>query len=96
MADVLERIGERRRGRAVTDGMPRSRLIPAGGGQYDPHVWFDVELWKGGARVRDTLAAADPVHATGYRSRAAAYLEELTPSTPRCGGRARPFPRRCA
>jgi manganese/zinc/iron transport system substrate-binding protein len=78
MADVLERIGERRLTRAVTDGMPRSRLIPAGGGQYDPHVWFDVELWKGAVReVRDTLAAADPAHATGYRSRAAAYLEEL-------------------
>jgi manganese/zinc/iron transport system substrate-binding protein len=78
MADVLERIGERRLTRAVTDGIPRSRLIPAGGGQYDPHVWFDVELWKGAVReVRDTLAAADPAHAAGYRRRAAAYLEEL-------------------
>ena len=78
MADVLERIGERRLTRAVTDGIPRSRLIPAGTGQYDPHVWFDVELWKGAVReIRDTLAAADPAHAAGYRSRAAAYLAEL-------------------
>jgi manganese/zinc/iron transport system substrate-binding protein len=78
MADVLERIGERRLTRAVTDGIPRSRLIPAGGGQFDPHVWFDVELWKGAVReVRDTLAAADPAHASAYRTRAAAYLEEL-------------------
>ena len=78
MADVLERIGERRLTRAVTDGIPRSRLIGVGGGQYDPHVWFDVELWKGAVReVRDTLAAADPAHADGYRSRAAAYLAEL-------------------
>jgi manganese/zinc/iron transport system substrate-binding protein len=78
MADVLERIGERRLTRAVTDGIPRSRLISVGAGQHDPHVWFDVELWKGAVReVRDTLAAADPAHADGYRARAAAYLAEL-------------------
>lgn len=78
MADVLERIGERRLTRAVTDGIPRSRLLSVGAGQYDPHVWFDVDLWKGAVReVRDTLAAADPAHAAGYRARAAAYLAEL-------------------
>jgi manganese/zinc/iron transport system substrate-binding protein len=78
MADVLERIGERRLTRAVTDGIPRSRLISVGAGQYDPHVWFDVDLWKGAVReIRDTLAAGDPAHADGYRARAAAYLAEL-------------------
>ena len=78
MADVLERIGERRLTRAVTDGIPRSRLISVGAGQHDPHVWFDVALWKGAVReIRDTLAAADPAHAEGYRARAAAYLAEL-------------------
>ena len=78
MADVLERIGERRLTRAVTDGIDRSRLIAAGGGQYDPHVWFDAALWQGAVReVRDTLVAADPAHAEGYRTRAAAYLEQL-------------------
>ena len=78
MADVLERIGERRLTRAVTDGIPRSRLISVGAGQHDPHVWFDVQLWKGAVReIRDTLAAADPAHAEGYRARAAAYLAEL-------------------
>ena len=78
MADVLERIGERRLTRAVTDGIDRARLVSAGGGQHDPHVWFDVDLWKGAVReVRDTLAAADPAHSDGYRQRAAAYLAEL-------------------
>jgi manganese/zinc/iron transport system substrate-binding protein len=78
MADVLERIGERRLTRAVTDGIPRSRLLSVGAGQHDPHVWFDVELWKGAVReIRDTLSAADPAHADGYRARAAAYLTEL-------------------
>jgi len=78
MADVLERIGERRLTRAVTDGIPRAELISVGGGQVDPHVWFDVALWSGAVReVRDTLAAADPAHAQGYRARATRYLAEL-------------------
>jgi manganese/zinc/iron transport system substrate-binding protein len=32
----------------VTDSIPRERLLKPVGfeGQYDPHVWFDVELWS--------------------------------------------------
>ncbi len=80
MADVLERIGEQRYSRAVTDGIPRARLLaPAQfGGQYDPHVWFDVTLWGSATReIRDTLIEADPAHADVYRSNAAAYLTKL-------------------
>lgn len=80
MADVLERVGERRAVRAVTDGMPRERLLrpEAFEGQYDPHVWFDVELWTSAVEeVRDALAELDPAHAGLYRRNARAYVEEL-------------------
>lgn len=80
MADVLERIGDRRRTAAVTAGIPESRLVrpPAFEGQPDPHVWFDVALWSHAVeRARDVLAEADPAHAAGYRARAAAYLDDL-------------------
>lgn len=80
MADVLERIGDRRRTVAVTTGIPEASLIrpPAYEGQADPHVWFDVRLWsKAVEAVRDALVEADPAHADGYRARAAAYLEDL-------------------
>jgi manganese/zinc/iron transport system substrate-binding protein len=78
MADVLERIGDRRLTLACTDGIPRERLIDTGDGQHDPHVWFDVELWQGCVReIRDTLAAADPGHANLYRANAARYLARL-------------------
>lgn len=80
MADVLERIGERRLARACGEGIPKERLRrPAAfEGQYDPHVWFDVDLWSGcvGA-IRDVLAEADPAHAETYRANAARYLAEL-------------------
>jgi manganese/zinc/iron transport system substrate-binding protein len=80
MADVLERIGERRATQAVTDEIPRSLLLrPAQfKGQYDPHVWFDVTLWmRAVEQVRDTLVRLDPDSAALYRRNADAYLERL-------------------
>lgn len=44
----------------------------------DPHIWFDVSLWKEAARtVADGLAQADPDHQADYQNRLEAYLEEL-------------------
>jgi manganese/zinc/iron transport system substrate-binding protein len=80
MAEVLERIGEERRTKAVTDSISRSRLLapPNFSSAYDPHVWFDVSLWMDAVeQIRDSLAAADPTHAGLYRRNAAAYLAEL-------------------
>jgi manganese/zinc/iron transport system substrate-binding protein len=75
MADVLARVPA---ARAVAEAIPPGLLKAAGDQQHDPHVWFDVELWRlVVADVRDALAAADPAHAALYRSNATAYLEEL-------------------
>ena len=80
MADVLERVGERRAVHAVTNGIPRGSLLrpQAFEGQYDPHVWFDVELWTFAVEeVRDALVELDPAHADLYQRNAIAYMEEL-------------------
>jgi manganese/zinc/iron transport system substrate-binding protein len=80
MADVLERIESERATRAVTAAIPRDRLLrPAAfAGSYDPHVWFDVELWMFAVEeVRDTLMELDPGSAALYRRNAASYLREL-------------------
>jgi manganese/zinc/iron transport system substrate-binding protein len=83
LADVLERIEGRVVTQAVTDTIPRERLLrpPAFEGAYDPHVWFDVTLWATAAeQVRDTFVEVDPAHADLYRAnaeRALAELEEL-------------------
>ncbi len=80
MADVLERISDQRATQAVTDGIPRSRLLTPAQfkGQYDPHVWFDVALWTFAVeQIRDRLAELDPTSAALYRRNAAVYLAEL-------------------
>ncbi|MDQ3102981.1 MAG: zinc ABC transporter substrate-binding protein [Actinomycetota bacterium] len=80
MADVLERIADQRATQAVTDAIPRSRLLTPAQfqGQYDPHVWFDVELWAFAIeQIRDRLIALDPGSEELYRRNAEAYLDEL-------------------
>lgn len=80
MGEVLEEMGERTRVVAVTDAIPRPLLLapPEFEGAYDPHVWFDVQLWmRTVPLVAETLAEADPAHAEEYRANAREYLAEL-------------------
>lgn len=78
MADVLERLGGL--AHAATDAIPEARLIASSAfaGNYDPHVWMDVGLWRETVPVvAGHLAALDSAHAEGYRRRAAAHVLRL-------------------
>ncbi|MFQ5733551.1 MAG: metal ABC transporter solute-binding protein, Zn/Mn family, partial [Planctomycetaceae bacterium] len=56
----------------------RDRLIATAGDQHDPHVWFDVSLWKQTVRlVADRLADYDPKNARAYAKNARAYMTKL-------------------
>lgn len=80
MGDVLARLAQRRRTVAVAEAVPPSRLLspPQFSGAPDPHVWFDVSLWRLAAlRTRDAFQAADPARAAAYQARADRYLAEL-------------------
>ncbi len=80
LAEVFERMETRVHTYAVTDRIDRGRLLapPAFAGNYDPHVWFDVGLWRQAlAQVRDDLSSLDAAHASTYRRNAARYDREL-------------------
>jgi len=80
MYGVLERMGDRGKAYAITDGIDHSRLIapPEFEGAYDPHVWFDVSLWMQTVpTVGDVLSKLDPQSAKMYRSNAEKYMAEL-------------------
>jgi manganese/zinc/iron transport system substrate-binding protein len=65
---------------AVTKDIPHERLLRADtdGGSHDPHVWFDVALWKACVgTIRDALCEKFPEHAGTFRANAATYLTEL-------------------
>jgi manganese/zinc/iron transport system substrate-binding protein len=80
MAEVLEEMNGRIRTQAVTDRIPRDRLLapPEFQGQFDPHVWFEVGLWSLAVEVvRETLVEVDPDGEAEYGERARLLIEEL-------------------
>jgi manganese/zinc/iron transport system substrate-binding protein len=81
MSGVLERMGDLGvHSIRVTDHIDRDRLLapPEFEGAYDPHIWFDLELWATVvATIRDALIALDPDGADIYRANAAAFLAQI-------------------
>jgi manganese/zinc/iron transport system substrate-binding protein len=80
MGDIMTRLARSRPVVAVTEEIPQDLLRepPEFAGQYDPHVWFDVSMWKRtlGPIARE-LSALDPEHAAEFEANAAAYGKEL-------------------
>jgi len=80
MADLFEKNATQWRAHAVTDGIDRAKLRHADvdGGEHDPHVWFDVQLWANTLSVVErALSDLDPAGAEEYSRNAAAYRKEL-------------------
>ncbi len=80
MADLFEKNQDRWRAHAVAGTIDHANLRKADvdGGEHDPHIWFDVQLWTNAVGVvRDALAELDPTGADGYKANAAAYVKEL-------------------
>lgn len=80
MGSILEKMGRRRPVVAVAEVVPGDRLLEARDypGQYDPHVWFDVESWS--LTVEPVVAALSgllPEHAAGFDRRGQALRAEL-------------------
>jgi manganese/zinc/iron transport system substrate-binding protein len=65
---------------ALADGNPASSYIesPDFGGNYDPHIWFDVSLWKGAAAyVHSSLVRLDSTSRATFDENLAVYLTRL-------------------
>ncbi len=65
---------------AVSQDIPREllRTPPEFEGKYDPHIWFDVTLWRYAARlIAAQLSALDPASQALYEQNLAAYLQQL-------------------
>jgi manganese/zinc/iron transport system substrate-binding protein len=78
LADLLERLSRRVPLIAVGDQLPANRLLDAGAGLSDPHVWFDAGLWSLGVpAVAEKLAQLDPPRAERYREAGRDYAARL-------------------
>jgi len=78
LAELLERLAERKPVVFAGEAVPADRLIPVAEQAVDPHVWFDPMLWRHAAKpVAEALAAIDPEHADDFAVRAEAYVARL-------------------
>lgn len=80
LVDVLVKMARSRPVVAVSESVPESMLRepPEFAGQYDPHIWFDSELWSRTLDpIAEALAELLPAHAEDFRARATNYRQEL-------------------
>lgn len=73
MQDALAALGGKEpKAVAVTDTVPREKLLKTEGfeGQFDPHVWFDVEAWSHGVpAIVQALTRVRPAEKAGFVQR---------------------------
>lgn len=80
MTDIFVRMAASKPTVAVAAELPEDRLQepPEFDGKFDPHVWFDVDLWLLTIQVvQDALTELDPGSADLYQENAANYMAEL-------------------
>ena len=78
LSEILDRMGDK--SRAVTGSIPTGKLISASnyGGTYDPHVWFDIELWMHAiSDITEVLSEMLPDNRDEFRERKQHYFQEL-------------------
>lgn len=80
MAEVLGKLGRTKSVTALADRLPPELIHqPVIGGNFpDPHIWFDVSLWKKLVLIaRDVLVEQNPQAADYFVENADAYAKEL-------------------
>jgi manganese/zinc/iron transport system substrate-binding protein len=80
MTEIFDHLGSQRKVVAVTATLQPHELLADQHYKdiYDPHVWFDLDLWKKMVEeVLKSLVEADPVNQEFYQSNAREYLHAL-------------------
>ncbi|WP_192821015.1 metal ABC transporter solute-binding protein, Zn/Mn family [Rufibacter sp. LB8] len=80
MGEVLEKLSRQQVVWAAAEGLPENKLrsLPGYKNSHDPHVWFDVSLWRQVvAKVAQKMQRHDSTNATYYLKTTAGYLQQL-------------------
>jgi manganese/zinc/iron transport system substrate-binding protein len=81
MERVLKAQGARKAVVIVSDGIPRSELLPDPEikGQFDPHFWHDISLWRKAVdTVKTTLIKTRKADSKTFEANAMAYDKTLS------------------
>lgn len=80
MGEVLEKLSRMKPVVAVAEDIDQDRLrkVPEFNNNYDPHIWFDVNLWTEAVRkIDEALQEMDSSNAEYYHQNAQAYIKQL-------------------
>ena len=80
MGEVLEKLSRQKTVLAASDGIAENALrkSPQFQDSFDPHIWFDVQLWQQVVRhLSKELQQKDPKNAKVYQQNTERYLTEL-------------------
>ncbi len=80
MGEILEKLARQKTVVPIAEGIAPSklRLIDEVSKTYDPHIWFDAQLWKAGVQyASQKLQAADPAQKDFYEKNTEKYTLEL-------------------
>jgi manganese/zinc/iron transport system substrate-binding protein len=80
MLEIFEKMNEEKPTYAIADSIPKEKLRKdaANNTAMDPHVWFDIDLWKIALKqVRDGLIETDPQNKEEYIRNTEKYFSEL-------------------
>ncbi|WP_303049509.1 metal ABC transporter solute-binding protein, Zn/Mn family [Bacillus sp. Marseille-Q1617] len=80
MLEIFEKMNKEKPTYAIADSIPKDKLRKdaANNTAMDPHVWFDIDLWKIALeQVRDGLIEKDPENKEDYIKNTERYFAEL-------------------
>lgn len=78
LVKVFEEIGKNRPVLALGDAIPQEQLLKDETGAVDPHIWFDIDLWKIALNAAtEELKQARPEHAEDFEANREAYFAKM-------------------
>lgn len=78
MAEIFEQIGKTKPVLAIGETIDESSLLKDETGAVDPHIWFDIELWKQALEAAvEELKAYSPDDAEYFEENKRKYFAEL-------------------
>ncbi|RAV05573.1 metal ABC transporter solute-binding protein, Zn/Mn family [Paenibacillus sp. YN15] len=78
MVRVFEEIGKKKPTLGIGETLPKDQLLKDEEGNTDPHIWFDIELWKQGlAAATEKLKEHAGEHADYFEANKMKYFAEL-------------------
>ncbi len=78
MTEIFEQIGKNKPVLAIADAIPKDRLLQDDTQATDPHVWFDIDLWKTSLdSAVEELKSLSPTDADYFEENKQKYFVQL-------------------